>query len=125
MNTASSAETRPLNQVALPWYEAADYPEIRRLMIDDMPECHDDWLRQQCAVEAQAIRQGNRVCRVPINSTEFAEWCEGFTLPNGTARIIYVAVRKKEMEKELGTAQLAAQTDLPTPMASNDLDVGA
>ena len=99
--------------VGLPWYEAADYPEIRRFMSDGagMPETFELWLQGQLKLEEETVAKGKHVCRVVIKPVEFIAWCEGFTLPNSTARLIYAAVQAKEMAQR-------ATANTPRPAVS-------
>jgi hypothetical protein len=106
----------------LPWFEAGDYAELRRVMNDGagLPERFEDWLAAQRAREAEMLAQGKQLCRVVIRPREFLEWCEGFTLPNQTACLIYAAVRAKEMRESeaVPAPALAVRDALRTVIAT-------
>lgn len=89
----------PSGTFGLPWFEAGDYAELRRVMNDGagLPALFDDWLGAQREREAELLAQGRQVCRVVIRPREFLEWCDGFTLPNQAACLIYAALRAKEL----------------------------
>jgi hypothetical protein len=109
-------------QVGLPWFEAGDYAELRRVMNDGagLPERFEDWLAGQRAREAELLAQGRQVCRVVIRPREFVEWCDGFTLPNQAACLIYAAVRAKELREsdEAPAPAMAVRDALRTVIAS-------
>lgn len=92
----------PLLTIGLPWYEAADYAEIRRIMADGdtMPAAYEDWLRVQKQVEAETLAKGTQVHRIVIKPKEFHDWCRGNTQPNATARIAYAIARARELQQD-------------------------
>lgn len=63
--------------VSLPWYERDAYPAMRAMAADGhkMPASYDQWRFSAEQVEAEIVRSGVAVERVPIAPALFAEWC--------------------------------------------------
>ena len=59
------------------WYEAADYPEILRMMADRkrLPATHAEWLAKAEKQEQSIKNQGTRVIRAIIKPNDFRIWC--------------------------------------------------
>jgi hypothetical protein len=75
--------------IGLPWYDRADYPAIRSLMVDpqSLAPTYDLWLMAAQNNESVAQQAGLRVVRVPIRPDAFTQWCaeRGLAL-DGSAR---------------------------------------
>ncbi len=57
------------------WYEESQWPEYRRIMVDEVDEHHVDWLRQAEAAERNLRRAGAEPVRVLIDLGDFELWC--------------------------------------------------
>lgn len=70
--------------VGIPWYSRADYPRIRRLMVDgnELPRTYDEWLAQTEVACQRYQRRGVRVVPADVKAKYFAAWCraEGLKL---------------------------------------------
>jgi hypothetical protein len=92
-------ERAPQHRIGLPWYEAADYPAIRALMVDgpDLPPGYATWERQQRQAELETQARGAQVRRVLIRPDEFAGWCrDNYCEPDAVARLRYADFKANE-----------------------------
>ncbi|HEY4372455.1 MAG TPA: hypothetical protein VGN52_11075 [Burkholderiales bacterium] len=78
--------------MAMPWYTAEDYGEVRELMADrqNMPRTFEAWERAALQVEEETVRLGASVVRAVIEPWPFKAWCKmtGMEL-NAWARTTY------------------------------------
>jgi hypothetical protein len=63
--------------VGIPWYDADDFDELRKLFDDRdvLHGTHREWLAAATGLERQLMAQGYRVVRGKIKPKEFDEWC--------------------------------------------------
>ncbi len=76
--------------VGIAWYEPADYPAIRAMMIDghSLPATHGAWLQRARKGEQEFLAKGTRLVRVIIKPQPFAAWCalRGLNLDSAARR---------------------------------------
>lgn len=76
--------------VGIPWFKSDSYAAARAAMADgaELPERHDDWLREAEGVCAEAEEAGHRVLKVIVEPKEFSLWCRARNIaPDGKARV--------------------------------------
>lgn len=84
--------------VGIGWYEKSQWPEYRRIMVDDVDENHADWLRQAEATERKLRKAGAEPVRVAIDLGDFELWCrtKGRAC-DASARAEYVAEKTRSL----------------------------
>jgi len=65
-------------RIALPWYEAQDWPVLHSLFLerDTVPESYDEWLVRALEAERRYTVDGYEVVRVIIRPEALLDWCQ-------------------------------------------------
>jgi hypothetical protein len=98
----------------LNWYDAADYQEVKALMIDRrrLPSTHFQWMVRALALEARLIAEGDIVVRVTLRPEEFRVFCLNLSLtPDAHGRDLYAMRGALGSRREGHTAALYRPTD--------------
>lgn len=89
-------------KIALPWYNHADYAEIRRMMADahNLASTYEQWLAAAENNESVGRQSGLEIERILIEPSSFARWCAAQGVaPDSAARMRYVADMQTQTAK--------------------------
>lgn len=79
-------------RAAFAWFTAEQWPEYRRIMVDETDMTHAQWLQNAMRLEKRLKKDGVDVHRVMIDLSEFDLWCAIHKRPRDSqARSDYAA----------------------------------